>query len=172
MSRPGSNEYAEFYAGYVNSVPDGDILELLSTEHDRSASLLRGLTAEQASHRYAPGKWSIKEVVGHIIDAERTFGYRAQCFARKDPAHLPGFDQADYAVSSNADRRPMSDLVDELAVVRQSHIALFRSLDEDMWSHRGIASECEFTVRALAYIIVGHEIHHRSVIEKHYLNAT
>ncbi len=172
MSRPESNEYAEFYAGYVNSVPDGDILTLLSTDYDRSASLLRGLTREQASHRYEPGKWSVKEVVGHLIDAERTFGYRAQCFARKDPAHLPGFDQTDYAVSSNADRRSMEDLVDELGAVRRSHIALFRSLDDDMWSHRGIASDCEFTVRALAHIIVGHEVHHRTVIEKRYLNAT
>lgn len=172
MSRPETDEYAEFYGGYVNSVPDGDILALLSSEHDRSATLLRGLTPEQASHRYAPGKWSIKEVVGHVIDAERTFGYRAQCFARKDPAQLPGFDQVDYAVSSNADRRPMQELVDEMSAVRQSHLALFRSFDDEMWSYRGIASECEFTVRALAYIIVGHEIHHRSVIETRYLNVT
>jgi hypothetical protein len=172
MRRPEADEYAEFYAGYVHSVPDGDILELLSSEHERSAGLLRGLSVEQVSYRYAAGKWSVKEVVGHIIDAERTFGYRAQCFARRDPARLPGFDQVDYVVSSNADRRSMSDLVDELGAVRQSHVALFRSFDDAMWSYRGIASDCEFTVRALAHIIVGHEIHHRSVIEKRYLNAT
>ena len=103
---------------------------------------------------------------------ERVFGYRAHCFARQDPAHLPGFDQMDYARSSNAAARPLAELVDELNAVRQSNIASFRSLDDAMWSHRGIGSDCEFTVRAIAYIIVGHEIHHRSVIEERYLNAT
>lgn len=172
MTRPASTEYADFYAGYVGGVPDGEILTLLQSELDRTSSLLRGLTPEQASHRYGEGKWSVKEVVGHIIDAERMFGYRAHCFARQDPAPLPGFDQMDYARSSNACDRPLAELVDELNAVRQSNIALFRSLDDAMWSHRGIASECEFTVRALAYIIVGHEIHHRSVIEERYLDAS
>lgn len=171
MSRPESNEYAEFYAGYINCVPEGDILTLLSTEHERTAELLRGLTPEQARHRYEPGKWSVREVVGHMIDSERAFGYRALCFAREEPAHLPGFEQTDYAASSNADRRTMADLVEELCAVRQSQIALFRSLDEPMWSHRGIASDCEFTVRAVAYIIVGHQVHHRTVIEQRYLNG-
>ncbi len=171
MNRPAPTEYADFYAGYVGGVPDGEILTLMQSELDRTSSLLRGLTPGQASHRYGEGKWSVKEVVGHIIDAERMFGYRAHCFARQDPAHLPGFDQEDYAKSSNAADRPLAELVDELNAVRQSNIALFRSLDDAMWSHRGIGSDCEFTVRALAYIIVGHEIHHRSVIEERYLNA-
>jgi len=172
MNKPAPDEYADFYAGYISGVPDGEILTLLQSELERTSSLLRSLTPEQASHRYGEGKWSVKEIVGHIIDGERTFGHRALCFARQDPAHLPGFDQEDYAQSSNADDRPLNQLVDELNTVRQSNIALFRSLDDAMWSHRGIASDCEFTVRALAYIIVGHEIHHRSVIERRYLNAT
>ncbi len=171
MNRPAPTEYADYYAGYVGGVPDGEILTLMQSELDRTSSLLRGLTPGQASHRYGEGKWSVKEVVGHIIDAERMFGYRAHCFARQDPAPLPGFDQEDYAKSSNAADRPLAELVDELNAVRQSNIALFRSLDDAMWSHRGIGSDCEFTVRALAYIIVGHEIHHRSVIEERYLNA-
>ena len=171
MHRPETSEYAQFYAGYVGSVPDGDILALLQSEHDRTVKLLRGLTPEQAASRYEAGKWSLKEVVGHIIDAERIFAYRAHCFARRDPAHLPGMDQNDYAKSSNADERPLEDLVDELDAARRSTTALFRGLDEAMWSHRGIASECEFTVRALAYIIVGHAIHHRNVIESRYLSA-
>lgn len=172
MNRPDRDEYASFYAGYIDAVPDGEILSLLQSEHDRTATLLRGLTPEQASHRYAAGKWSVKELVGHVIDTERMFGYRAHAFARRDPARLPGFDQVDYAKSSNADARPLADLVDELAVVRQSHIAMFRGFDEPMWSRRGIGSDCEFSVRALAYIIVGHEVHHRRVIEERYLNAT
>lgn len=171
MNRPEPNEYAEFYTGYVDSVPEGEILALLQSEHELTATLLRGLTPEQASHRYAEGKWSVKEVVGHVIDAERMFGYRAHCFARRDPAHLPGFEQTDYANNANADERTLAELVDELAAVRQSHIALFRGLDDASWSHRGIGSECEFTVRALAYIIVGHEAHHRRVIEERYING-
>jgi len=172
MNKPAPSEYADFYAGYIGGVPDGGILTLLQSELERSSSLFRGLTPEQASHRYEEGKWSVKEIVGHIIDGERVFGYRALCFARQDPAHLPGFDQDDYARGSNAADRPLGELVDELTVARQSNIALFRSLDEAMWSYRGIASDCELTVRALAYIIVGHEIHHRSVIEERYINAT
>ena len=171
MHRPATNEYVDFYAGYVNAVPEGEILALLQSEHERTATLLRRLTPEQASYRYAEGKWSVKEVAGHIIDAERMFGYRAHCFARQDPAHLPGFDQTEYAKSSNADARPLAELVDELDAVRHSHVALFGGLDEAMWSRRGIGSECEFTVRALAYIIVGHEVHHRRVIEERYLNV-
>lgn len=172
MSRPAPSEYADYYDRYVRLVPEGDVLTLLRSERDRTASLLRSLSPEQAGHRYAEGKWSVKEVVGHIIDAERMFGYRAHCFARRDPAHLPSFDQMDYAKSSNADARPLADLVDELEAVRSSNIALFQGLDEAMWSHRGIGSECEFTVRALAYIIVGHEMHHRNVIEERYLSAS
>ena len=172
MQRPAPTEYPDFYAGYVGGVPDGEILTLLRLELDRTSSLLRALTPERASHRYGEGKWSVKEVVGHLIDTERMFGYRAHCFARQDPAPLPGFDQEDYVRSSNAADRPLAELVDELNAVRQSNIALFQSLDDAMWSHRGIGSECEFTVRALAYIVVGHEIHHRSVIEERYLNAT
>lgn len=172
MHRPETTEYASFYAGYVNHVPDGEIINLLQSEHDRTGALLRSLTPEQASFRYAEGKWSVKELAGHMIDSERTFGYRAQCFARKDPAHLPGFDQEDYGRSSNADERTLAALVDEHDALRLSHVLFFKGLDEAAWSQRGIASDCEFTVRALAYIIVGHEIHHRTVIEERYINAS
>ena len=171
MRRPDASEYAEYYRGYVAGVPEGDIVALMQSESDRTAELLLGLPADKGDYRYAPGKWSIKEVAGHVIDAERMFGYRAHCFARRDPAHLQSFDQNDYAASSNASKRRLPDLVDELRAVRASNIALFGSLDDDMWSRRGVGSGCEFTVRALAYIIVGHEIHHRQVIEQRYLSA-
>lgn len=169
MQRPDSSEYAEYYAGYVSNVPDGDILSLLQSEADRTSELLKGMSSEQASYRYADDKWSVKEVFGHVIDAERMFGNRAFCFAREDRAPLPGFEQTEYAKSSNASTRSMADLVDEFRAVRQSNLALFRSLDDDAWSHRGIGSGCEFTVRALAYIILGHELHHRAVIRERYL---
>lgn len=168
-TRPDSSEYASFYEGYVSQVPEGDILAAMGSESGRTAELLSGLSPEQADHRYAEGKWSVKELVGHIIDAERMFGYRAHCFAREDPAELPGFEQDDYVRSSNAGSRSMQDLVDELRAVRQSNLAFFGGLDEEMWSRRGVGSGCAFTVRALAYIIVGHEMHHRGVIESRYL---
>ena len=171
ISRPDTSEYAQFYEGYVSQVPEGDILTVMRSESERTAELLSGLSPEQADHRYQEGKWSVKEVVGHIIDTERMFGYRAHCFAREDPAPLPGFEQDAYARSSNAAKRPLLELVDELRALRQSNLAFFRGLDEAMWSRRGIGSGCEFTVRALAFILVGHEIHHRGVLESRYLNS-
>jgi len=170
-TRPEASEYAEFYGGYVNGVPEGDILELLQTENDKTIELLSGLTSDQAGHRYAPDKWSIREMVGHMIDGERTFGFRALCFARQDPARLPGFEQDDYVKTSNAEQRELSELTAELRLARQSNLALFRSFDDEMWSRRGIASECEFTVRGLVYITAGHEIHHRRVLTERYLEA-
>ena len=169
MGRPETTEYASYYQGYVGGVPDGDILSLLQTESDRTAELLLALPADKGDYRYEDGKWSIKEVVGHVIDAERMFGYRAHCFARQDPARLPSFDQDDYAKNSNASERTLAELVDELRAVRASNVALFRGLTDTMWLKRGVGSGCEFTVRALAYIIVGHELHHRRVIEERYL---
>ena len=169
MTRPGTNEYASYYEGYVSKVPEGDILAVMRSESERMAELLSALSPEQADHRYEAGKWSVKEVVGHIIDTERMFGYRAHCFAREDPAPLPGFEQDDYARSSNAGSRSMQELVEELRAVSQSNLAFFGGLDEEMWTRRGMASGCAFTVRALAYILVGHELHHRGVLESRYL---
>jgi uncharacterized protein (TIGR03083 family) len=169
LTSPDSSEYASYYEGYVSKVPEGDILAVMRSESERTAELLSALSPEQADHRYEEGKWSVKEVVGHLIDTERMFGYRAHCFAREDPAPLAGFEQDDYARSSNAGGRSLQELVDELRAVRQSNLALFRGLDDAMWSRRGMGSGCEFTVRALAYIIVGHELHHRGVLESRYL---
>jgi predicted DsbA family dithiol-disulfide isomerase len=107
--------------------------------------------------------------VGHLIDTERTFAYRALCFARKDPAHLPSFEQEQYAQFSNASSRSLKDLADELGLVRKSHVALFKSFDQESSVRRGVASEREFSVRAFPYIIAGHEIHHRQILEERYL---
>ncbi len=119
MTRPGTSDYASYYEGYVSKVPDGDILAVMRSQSERMAELLSALSPEQADHRYEEGKWSVKEVVGHLIDTERMFGYRAHCFAREDPAPLPGFEQDDYARSSNAGSRSMQELVEELRAVRQ-----------------------------------------------------
>ena len=169
MQRPDPSEYHEYYHRYIDKVPDGDVIVLLSTELERTLALLGRVSSERADYRYQPGKWSIKDVIGHVIDSERTFAYRALSFARNDPASLPSFEQEQYARFSNASRRPLRELAEELECVRKSNVLLFKSFDEDMWTRRGIASDVSFTVRTFPYIIVGHEIHHRRVLEERYL---
>ncbi|MEM7350407.1 MAG: DinB family protein [Acidobacteriota bacterium] len=169
MQRPQPADYAEYYGLYVGQVPEGNILEVLAGEVRRTAELLADVPADQETYRYEAGKWSIREVLGHIIDTERLFGYRALSIARNDPAALPGMDQDVWAASSNADSRPLAALLSDLDRARQSSIALFESFDEAMWDRSGIASDCRFGVRAFPYIIAGHEIHHRKVLAERYL---
>jgi uncharacterized damage-inducible protein DinB len=169
MSRPDPTEYAPFYAGYVSHVPEGDILSILEQGAQTTASLLQGLSPSQADFRYAPGKWSIKEVLGHITDAERIFAYRALRFSRGDQTPVPGFEQEGYIQHANFAARPLSDLIAEFATVRQATLFLFRNLDDDAWQRRGTASGAEVSVRALAYITAGHEIHHRDILKRRYL---
>jgi len=132
-------------------------------------ALLHGLPASVATYRYAPEKWSVNEVIGHLIDSERIFGARALRFARNDPAPLPGFEQDDYVRNSTFDAYPLSELASELEIVRQSTIFLFRHIDEQAWTRRGVATDAEGSVRAVAYIIAGHELHHREVLRSRYL---
>jgi uncharacterized damage-inducible protein DinB len=169
MQRPDPSEYHDYYRRYIDKVPEGDVIVLLSSELERTLALLRRVPSERADYRYASDKWSVKEVVGHVIDSERTFAYRALAFARNDPAPLPSFEQEQYARFSNASRRPLRELAEELEWLRKSNVLLFKSFDEDMWARRGIASDVSFTVRTFPYIIVGHEIHHRRVLEERYL---
>ena len=172
MERPQASEHHVYYGRYIEKVPDGDITIVLDQQLEETLALLAKVSPAQADHRYAAGKWSLKEVVGHVIDAERAFAYRALCFARKDPAHLPSFEQDQYAEFSNAASRPLEDLSGELHLVRKSNVALFKSFDEASWMRRGMASGFEFSVRTLPYIIAGPEIHHRQVIEERYLSTT
>lgn len=120
--------------------------------------------------RYAAGTWSLREVVGHLIDTEWTLAYRGLCFARTDPAELPGFDQDLWARASNAGDLPMVELLDAFGCARRSSLAIFRGFDEAAWLRRGVANGCEFSVRAMPYILAGHEIHHRKMIRERYLN--
>lgn len=169
MQRPQADEHAPYYATYVDRVPDGEILDLLETEAQTTLTLLRSIPEDRGPFRYDHDKWSLNELLGHLVDSERTFGYRAVCFARKTTGELPDFDQNLVAQASNAHQRPLSDLVAEFDAVRTSNLHFFRSLSPEMWGFRGRASGCEFTVRALAYILVGHEVHHRSVLRERYL---
>jgi hypothetical protein len=170
-SRPGSAEYAPFYAGYVVRVPAGDILGCLEAQCDATLALLAAVPEARAGHRYASGKWSIREVVGHLADAERVMAYRALRFARADRAPLPGFDENHYVEQAGFDARTLADLAAELAAVRAATLALFRSLSPEAWLRSGIANDHPISVRALAYVIAGHELHHRYLLESRYLGA-
>jgi hypothetical protein len=169
MTRPDSTEYAPYYGKYISLVPDGDIVVTLGKQIEGSLGLLRGLSETQGGLRYAPGKWSIKEVVGHLIDAERIFSYRALRFARKDQTPLAGFEENSYVEHANFDSRKLADLVEEFECVRRSSLHFFKNLDGDSWLRRGIASDNEVSVRALAYITAGHELHHVEILRARYL---
>ena len=165
---PTASEYAPSYAHYVDRVPSGDIIELLDTQLDDTLRLLGGLSEEEAGFRYAPDKWSIKQVVGHMIEAERIFVYRALAFSRNESRPLLGYEQNDYVDAANFDEQAWSGLLDELRAVRRATVFFFRGLSNAMMERTGIASEVSFTVRALAYIIAGHERHHVHVFRERY----
>jgi len=153
-------------------VENGDIVQTLQNQIDNTASLLSDLSEVQGNYRYAPGKWSVKEIVGHLTDSERVFAYRALRIARADKTPLEGFEQDDYVRLGGFDRRRLPELVQEFAAVRKATLLLLGSLDSDAWLRRGVANNNEISVRALAYIIAGHELHHRAVIREKYLGKT
>lgn len=167
-SRPASDEYGDFHAGYIGTVPDGDIRQTL--EH--SAGSLRDfygrIPEAKGSFAYAPGKWTIREVVGHVADSERVFAYRALRFGRGDATPLPGFDQEIYVPNSNVAARPWRALLDDLFTVRTASVNLFRSFTDRDWERRGEASGVVTTVRAIAWILAGHELHHRQILTDRY----
>lgn len=168
-TQPGANEYAPYYERYISLVPAGDVVATLSRQLDDTLTLLRGLSEERADSRYAPGKWSIKELVGHVIDAERIFGHRAFRFARNDLQPLPGFEQDGYVAAADFGRRRLNELAAEFEHLRRANLYLFGSLDETAWLRRGTASDSEVSVRALAYIMAGHEAHHMRILRERYL---
>ena len=169
VERPDATEYVPYYERYISLVSDGDILITLSRQLDESLALLGSISEEQANHRYAPDKWSIKELVGHVIDTERIFAYRALRFARNDRTPLPGYDQDDYIRGASFDDYSLADLASEFEHVRRANLSLFKHLDEDAWKRRGRANESEVSVRALAFIIAGHELHHMAILRNRYL---
>ena len=169
--RPATDEYAPYYARYVALVPEGDALAALERQLDDMLLFLRGLSEAQGALRYAPGKWSVKQVIGHLIDSERVFAYRALRFARADRAPLPGFDQNIYAEAAGSDRRSLASLVEEFDLVRRSTLAMFRAFDEGAWPRRGVANQNEVSVRALAFIIAGHGRHHVGILRERYLGG-
>jgi hypothetical protein len=169
MERPDRSEYAEYYHTYVAKIPDGDIVDILESQRGEFVSRLRGIPEERGDYRYAEEKWSVKEVLGHVVDAERLFGSRALAFARGDKTPLPGFEQDDYVARGNFSERSLADLAAEFESLRTSLIFLFRSFNDDIWMRRGTASGFEFTTRAIPWIMAGHVAHHAAVLEERYL---
>jgi hypothetical protein len=170
IGRPDATEYNPYYGKYISLVANSDILALLSQQLDETLALLGSIPESQANFRYAPDKWSIKELVGHVIDAERIFSYRALRFARNDQTPIEGFEQDDYIRNASFDDYTLNDLASEFAHVRRASLSLFKHLDEEAWQRRGTASDNEISVRALAYIIAGHELHHMEILRSRYLH--
>jgi uncharacterized damage-inducible protein DinB len=167
--RPDAAEYTPYYGTYIGKVPEGDLLLTLEDQRRETQRLLAGLSEARALHRYAPGKWSIKEVIGHLADTERVFCYRALRFARADDTALPGFDEKAWVPAGKFDSRSLQALAAELDAVRRATLALFRGLDATALSRRGTANNNAVTVRALAWIIAGHERHHVALLHERYL---
>jgi len=170
MTRPPDrSEAPEYYFTYIDKVPAGDIIQILETQSDEAFMLLRGISDERSLHRYAAGKWSVREVLGHLNDTERLFVFRALWFARGFDTPLPGFDQNTAVAAAASNERSWRALIEEFRAVRAGSIAFFQNLPPEAWDRRGIASGNPFSVRALAYMVAGHLVHHTDILRARYL---
>jgi hypothetical protein len=170
-TRPEPGEYAPYHEIYISKVKGSDILGILEAQRLQTAQMCAAHSERDGNFRYAPDKWTVKEVLGHMSDTERIFAYRALRIARGDQTPLPGFEQDDYVRVGNFAERTLADLAEEFGLVRTATIALFKSFPKEAWARRGTASKNEVTVRALAFITAGHELHHRLILEERYFPA-
>ena len=168
MDRPKENEYASFYADYVARVPETDILAALRDQPKELKRVADSVRPDKERFRYAPDKWSVRELFGHLVDAERFFGHRAFCVSRGDATPLPGFDEKLYVSQSSYDSRPLAELVKDFSLLREANSRLFENLDAAGWPREGVANGARVTVRALAYIMTGHARHHLAVLGDRY----
>jgi hypothetical protein len=166
MARPDTTEYASHYGKYISHVPEDDIASAMKSSTASTLAFLASVPESAAGICHPPYTWTIKQVVGHLIDCERIFGYRALRFARGDSTPLPGFDENTYAQTAQHDRVPLSGLISEFEFLRRSHIAFFEHLPEEAWLRRGTANNAEMSVRAFAYALVGHERHHAAILRE------
>jgi hypothetical protein len=169
IARPQQDEYIAYYHKYITLVPEGDLVEALRSQIGETLSLVRSIPEARGSHRYAPGKWSIKEVVGHMSDVERVMTYRALRIARADSTPLPGFDESAWVPAANFEARSLASLAHELEEVRRATVAFFETLDPESAARRGSANNAPISARALAYIVAGHERHHVAILRERYL---
>lgn len=170
-TRPVAGEFLPYFGIYIDKVPDGDVVDSMSKQLPITLALIKPLSEADGDKRYAPDKWSIREIIGHIIDAERIFVYRALRFARADSTPVAGFDENSYVKNAPFSKVSLANLADEFEHVRRATIHFFSNLDEDAMSRRGTSNNHEISVRALAWILTGHEIHHVKVINERYLNS-
>ncbi len=169
--RPSPTEHDPYYSRYIDLVADGDIVATLEGQFTETAALLSGVSEERAGSAYAPGKWTLKDVLGHMSDTERIFAYRVLRIARNDRTPIEGFDQDPYVANGNFSAQTLAALVDDFRAVRQATLTLLRSLDTQAWARSGTANKKGITVRALAYTMAGHELHHRAILRDRYLGG-
>lgn len=169
--RPAANEYNEYYGRYISLVPEDDIRAAVEEQSRETAALLATIDERKADFRYAPDKWSIKQLVGHVADSERIFAYRVLCIARGETKPLPGFDQDEFMRDANFDSRPFASILDEYRTARASSLAMLRGLPDEAWKRMGTASGNPVSARAVAYTLLGHERHHLNVLRERYLQS-
>lgn len=171
LRRPDPTEYEPHFAGYISLVPELDVLTVLEGQGETLRGMLRGMTADRERLRYAPGKWSVREVLGHMADCERVFGYRALAIGRGEKQPLPGFDEDAYMLNAGFDERPAAAIVTEFAAVRDANITMLRAFNDAAWERLGTSNNATISVRALAYIMAGHVRHHLTVLSERYATA-
>ncbi|WP_462408655.1 DinB family protein [Neobacillus sp. Marseille-QA0830] len=171
MKRPNENEYPEYYVPYVQLVPDGDLLQILKENLKQVTELFNNISENDADFRYAPNKWSIKEVLGHMTDTERIMTYRLLRIGRGDRTPLAGFDETIFVTGSEVRQLPVKKILEDFTAVRNATITLVQNMPESAWANVGLANEMEVTARAIAYIIAGHEMHHRNIVTDRYLTV-
>lgn len=170
IQRPAPGDYAADFAPYVKLVPEADILAVLDAQSGEVGDLASRISARQAAFRYAPGKWSIRQVLGHLADGERVFGFRAMALARGERAELPGFDENEYVDHGDFDAWSLSELVAQFQSLRHANLQLFSHLSDDAWMRSGIVNCNPITVRAFPWIIAGHVRHHFAILNERYIN--
>ncbi len=171
LDRPAADEYGAFYAGYVARVPETAILGVLAAQPDELRALIGRVAPADESFAYAPGKWTLRQLFGHLVDGERVFGFRAFCFGRREAAALPGFDENAYVERAPSPRVPLAAHVREFTLLREANLLMLRRLDDDGFMARGIASGSPISVRALAWIMAGHVRHHLAILAERYGRA-
>jgi hypothetical protein len=167
--RPKTGEYNPYYERYINLIEGDDIINVLKNQINSSVKISKSISEKDGNYAYAEGKWTVKELLGHLVDTERIMAYRALSFARNEKQAQPGFEQDDYVAGGNFSKRTLHDLINEFKLVREANIILFNSFDEEVLKRRGIANDSEITVLALIYILAGHEKHHMRILNERYL---
>ncbi len=168
IDRPAAGEYAPYFERYVSRVPEDDVIPVLERQRAEVRQVFAGVPEARGGHRYAPGKWSVREMLGHVLDTERIFAYRALCIARGETAALPGFEQDDYVARAGHDRWTLAELLDDFDAVRQGNVAMLAHLDDGAVRRVGTSSGHPTSVRAIAYILAGHVRHHLGVLAEKY----